>query len=822
MEGLSGSHHDDFLYGDDADFTTISTAGVPPTGSLLLNPGLIDGLQDFLDEFFKFDIAPPGGGPAVLPTGDLFTVGADGVAHVTQFGSGNIIMGGEGSDIIMGQGGDDLIDGDAWLNVRISVRSLADHNVEITSVDSMVDLIPAMLAGVYNPSQLQIVRELKYSPSADFDTAQFASPLANYSFTLNGVAVDAAGLVGAGGDDIITVTDNSATGGVKVEGTDHLRHIERLQFSDQAVVLGGLNHQPHGTLTISDATPTEDQLLTVSIAGVTDADNVSATNPTGAITGTVSYFWQGELTAGAGNFQDIMFFGAGETQRAVGTSFTPTEPFVGGVNFATLTGVALRVRAVYMDGNGVLEQVFSDPTAPVANVNDPPVGTVALSDITPTATQPITATPAFTDADGLTTAVFSFQWQQSPTGLAGTWTDIVGATGQVFAPTNAQAGLLLRAEVSYVDDQGTTEHVFSEATQPVGGAMVGTGGSDTITGTAGSDLINGLGGSDTLNGLAGNDTIDGGSGNDTINGGAGEDVLIGGSGNDNITGDIGNDTITGGTGNDIINAGPGDDLINYTVGDGVDVIIGDTGADTLKIVGTTGADTLNVVFDGTALTGVGGGTLSGVETVTADLLGGSDALSYGTGTTASVSVDLAAHAASGFASIAGIENVTGGSGADTLTGDALANALSGGAGNDTLIGGLGNDTLTGGTGVDTVSYAGETDAMFVNLATGSAERGSAANPVKDVLVTIENVVGGSGDDSITGRLPPTCSMAALAATPCSAARVTTPCWVGTATTTLWVGSATTRSAVGRVTTSSPTLSAMAPTRWSMVAAVPTP
>jgi Ca2+-binding RTX toxin-like protein len=756
VEGLSGSHHDDFLYGDDADFTTISTAGVPPTGSLLLNPGLIDGLQTFLDDLLHFELAPVGGGSPVLPTGDLFTV-VGGVTHISQFGTGNIILGGEGSDIIMGQGGDDLIDGDAWLNVRISVRSLTNHDVEITSVDSMVELIPAMMAGVYNPSQLQIVRELKYAApgNTDFDTAQFASQLSNYSFTVNGVAVAgtqaalSAATAAAGPDAIITVADNSATGGVKVEGTDHLRHIERLQFSDQAIVLNDLNQQPHGKLTISDTTPTEDQLLTVSIAGVTDPDNVSASNPTGAITGTVSYFWQGELTPG--NFQDIMFFGAGETQRAVGTSFTPTEPFVGGINFTTLTGVALRVRAVYTDANGVLEQVFSDATTPVANVNDPPVGTVALSDVTPTATRPITATPVITDADGLTTAVFDFQWQQSATGAAGTWTDIAGAIGPVFSPTNAQAGLHLRAEVTYVDDHGTTEHVFSEATQAVGGALTGTGGSDTITGTPGFDVINGLGGSDTLSGLAGNDTIDGGAGNDTINGGAGDDVLIGGAGNDNITGDIGNDTITGGIGTDIINAGAGDDVINYTMGDGVDTIIGDIGIDTLKITGTTGADILDVIYNGSALTGIEGGTLSGVETVTADLLGGSDTLSYGTATTAAVNVDLTAHSASGFASIAGIENVTGGSGADQLTGDASDNALTGGAGNDTLAGALGNDTLVGGTGTDTVSYLGEADAMFVNLATGSAERGAAANPVEDVLVTIENVVGGMGSDNITGN-----------------------------------------------------------------------
>ena len=80
----------------------------------------------------------------------------------------------------------------------------------------------------------------------------------------------------------------------------------------------------------------------------------------------------------------------------------------------------------------------------------------------------------------------------------------------------------------------------------------------------------------------------------------------------------------------MINAGAGNDLILYTLGDGADTVIGDLGLDTLKITGTAAADTLAVVFDGTVLTGVAGGTLSGVEIVTADLLGGSDTLSYGT------------------------------------------------------------------------------------------------------------------------------------------------------------------------------------------------
>jgi Ca2+-binding RTX toxin-like protein len=87
---------------------------------------------------------------------------------------------------------------------------------------------------------------------------------------------------------------------------------------------------------------------------------------------------------------------------------------------------------------------------------------------------------------------------------------------------------------------------------------------------------------------------------------------------------------------------------------------------------------------------------------------------------------------------------------DSLTGDALGNALNGNGGNDTLNGGLGEDTLTGAGGTDTASYTGESDAMFINLATGSARRGSAVAPVEDILVTIENVIGGLGNDSVIG------------------------------------------------------------------------
>ena len=54
-----------------------------------------------------------------------------------RFTAGNIILGGAGNDLIEGRGGDDIIDGDAWLNIRLSVRNPADPATEIGSAEGM-------------------------------------------------------------------------------------------------------------------------------------------------------------------------------------------------------------------------------------------------------------------------------------------------------------------------------------------------------------------------------------------------------------------------------------------------------------------------------------------------------------------------------------------------------------------------------------------------------------------------------------------------------------------------------------------------------------
>lgn len=75
--------------------------------------------------------------------------------------------------------------------------------------------------------------------------------------------------------------------------------------------------------------------------------------------------------------------------------------------------------------------------------------------------------------------------------------------------------------------------------------------------------------------------------------------------------------------------------------------------------------------------------------------------------------------------------------------------LEGGDGDDWLMGGRGNDVLDGGAGSDTADYSDVRDALTLDLTLrGRQPAGSAGS---DRLIGIENLVGGSGDDVLTGN-----------------------------------------------------------------------
>lgn len=95
------------------------------------------------------------------------------------------------------------------------------------------------------------------------------------------------------------------------------------------------------------------------------------------------------------------------------------------------------------------------------------------------------------------------------------------------------------------------------------------------------------------------------------------------------------------------------------------------------------------------------------------------------------------------------------SGADAVTGTPLPDILCGLGGNDVFRGMAGNDLIFGGTGADTVSYAGApataVDLRKQGLGLIGAQGRFVTGHGKDSFTSIENVLGGSGADLLTGN-----------------------------------------------------------------------
>lgn len=273
------------------------------------------------------------------------------------------------------------------------------------------------------------------------------------------------------------------------------------------------------------------------------------------------------------------------------------------------------------------------------------------------------------------------------------------------------------------------------ATFDVLGGQVTTG-DDQFNGTAPeNDTVDYTGGTTTGTGV----TVDLSVTGPQDTGGSGLDEfisienLIGSEFADTLTGDSGNNSLEGGDGDDLLEGGDGDDLLDggadndtasyASAADGVTVDLSETGQQ----------DTVNAGMD----------TLVNIENIIgsafADIL---------TGDSENNTLDGGE----------GNDRLNGGGGDDTLNGELGNDTLDGGTGNDflhgddgddTLVGGSGDDLLDGGLDTDTASYAAATTGVVVDLNVTDAQDTVGAG--WDTLESIENLVGGTAGDILTGN-----------------------------------------------------------------------
>jgi Ca2+-binding RTX toxin-like protein len=291
--------------------------------------------------------------------------------------------------------------------------------------------------------------------------------------------------------------------------------------------------------------------------------------------------------------------------------------------------------------------------------------------------------------------------------------------------------------------------------------LVGSPASDVIWGQSAADLlVSGGPGNDELLAGGGPSLFAGGSGTDTVTyfnrpgpvavsiGGGADDGGLGSGEGDNVLPDVEN--LVGTAHDDVLTGDPSANVIDGL--NGADAIAGLAGIDTAAYGSTVAAPgalpsprTLGVTV------GIGGAADDG----SADDQSGSlrDAVA---GDVENLSGTAAGDRLAGGP---GANLLAGAGGADLLRGREGNDILLGNDGDDTLDGGAGADRLAGALGVDTASYAGRgvADPVTVTLDGIPADGGAiddadGPGPLTERdLVTVENVIGGAGDDDLTGN-----------------------------------------------------------------------
>ena len=527
------------------------------------------------------------------------------------------------------------------------------------------------------------------------------------------------------------------------------RGTDESSTSTATTTVTNINDDPGGSVSI-DGTAEEDQILTANVDNVADEDGL----------GSFSYQWQ-RNTGANDAFENI----AGAT----GNTYTLDDADV---------GREVQVMVSYTDDGGMDESLTSAATAAVENINDEPTGSVTITG-TVEEDQTLTANiTALQDADGLPTVAdaFTYQWQRN-TGANGGFENIAGATGETYTLGDEDVGRNVQVRVNYTDARGEDETVISDVTAAVGDVNDLPTGDVTITGTVRGDerLTADITALQDLDGLpddaAGYNyqwqrSTDSG-GFEDIEDAMGQSYTLGNE-------DVGREVRVQVSYTDGNNTG--ESLTSSPTAEVGTANIAPTGG--VRIDGTV-RQGQELSADTTALQDADGlpdnaegyryqwqrtgadGTFADIEdateqTYTVVMADVDQRLQVVVGYTDNNGADetLTAATVSAAASnandpvIEAANIVNGTEGNDQIFRESGSQRLNGLGDNDFLGGGAGADILDGGDGRDTAYYFRDSADIEINLETGTGKGGQAEG---DVLINIERILSGSGNDRLTGN-----------------------------------------------------------------------
>ncbi|WP_281981275.1 S8 family serine peptidase [Thalassorhabdomicrobium marinisediminis] len=399
------------------------------------------------------------------------------------------------------------------------------------------------------------------------------------------------------------------------------------------------------------------------------------------------------------------------------------------------------------------------------------------------------------------TFIFTDEFSDYASGSSHSTSNFGGGTTGV--DTINAAAVTSGSTVNLLLNSGTIDGVSITSVSHIERVYTGDG-NDTIIGDAFGNYLSSGRGNDTITGGSADEYIYGGPGNDTLDGGAGTNYVFGGAGDDLFyAGNPGDDDMYGGEDDDTFryeggvagnyqeyaNGGTGHDRIqiydagtyDFSTGGGSygfnvfsieeiefyadasnsvkELILSDK-----EFLGTYQFAT-NLVIDGNNSTG-SHDTLRIVMNYgdTFDASGWTfqdwNSASAGSNNTDWVVIEGNNNANTITGSSeddeifggGGVDTIYGGDGADVLRGDnGSGDVIFGGAGDDLMfqVAGEGSDHFFGGAGVDRLDWSAMTLATYFNFNTSKYGYSSASQ--NSDFSSIEDVLGGSGDDTFFGN-----------------------------------------------------------------------